>query len=242
MEEYREEIIKAKKDNKYAYGKAFNYLKAAKIIHDEIEESNKRMVDFTGVNKETESLLEDIFSREKTRLIKSGFKERHLFSAALTPDGYVDYTSSILESLSRVYYIRGQIGTGKSTILRRLVEEAKTKNYHIEIYHDPLIPDKIQSVLIKELDTIVTSNENGESFAQVKVDLDEYFDNSNLREEDYEMFNLLVQRGIKSLSGAKNNHFILEESYKPSIDYKKVSEAREMIYREILEIKDRRNK
>lgn len=181
--------------------------------------------------------MEKVFAKKESEIIDNGFKERHLFSAAITPEGYVDYTDSILELVSEVYYISGNMGTGKSTILKKIIEEAKTRDYHIEIYHNSLIPEKVESIFIKELDTMITSNKNGNRFAKTKIDLDNYFDNKDLNEEDYETFKLLVEKGIKNLNGAKENHFILEKSYKLAINYRKVTEIQEKIYKEILDFK-----
>lgn len=237
LKEKSQDIILAKKNNKYAYRKGFNYLRAAKVVFDEIVESNKLMIDFKGVNKETKNLIEKVFSKEECKIEDNGFKERHLFSTAITPEGYVDYTESILEWVSDVYYISGEIGTGRSTMLNRIIEESRIRDYHLEIYHDSLIPERVESVFIKEIDTIVTSNKNGDNFAKVKVNLNNYFDDSKLNQDDYDVFNLLVEKGIKGLSGAKENHFILESSYKPAVDYSKVTEAREEIFNEILTCK-----
>ena len=237
LKEKSQDIILAKKNNKYAYRKGFNYLKAAKVVFEEIVESNKLMVDFKGVNKETKNLIEKVFSKEESKIKDNGFKERHLFSTAITPEGYVDYTESILEWVSDVYYISGEIGTGRSTILNRIIENSRIMDYHVEIYHDSLIPERVESVFIKELDTIVTTNKKGDDFAKVKTNLNNYFNDSKLNQDDYDAFNLLVERGVQGLSGAKANHFILESSYKPAVDYRKVTEIREQIFNEILNYK-----
>lgn len=234
LEKNKADIIQAKANNKYAYRKAFKYFKAAKMILEEIAEDNRLNLDTKGINDESKKLIEKIFSKEGRPIISNGFRERHLFSTAYTPHGFVDYTNTILEWISDIYYISGDIGTGKSTLLNRILEEARLRNYELEVYHNSLIPEKIESVYIKELELIVTSNKHGETFAKTKIELNNYFDNSKLNKEDYQMFNLLVDRGIESLNGAKENHFILEKSYRPSVDFSGVAKVREEIYKEIL--------
>lgn len=229
-----EDIRRAKLNNKYAYERAFNYFKAAKIVHNQISIENGRNLDLVGINKESEGLIERIFSKREKTIKGNGFKERHLFSTANTPEGYFDYTNTILEWAEDIYYIKGEIGTGKSTLLSRIFDEAKYRNYNLEIYHNSLIPEKIESIYIKELDTIITSNDHGKEGAKFTLNLSNYFDNSKLNHEDYKALNLLLEKGIKSLNGAKENHFILEKSYRPCIDYSHIDSLREEIYEEIL--------
>lgn len=230
----KEDIVKAKANNKHAYRKAFNYFKAAKIILEEIENDNKLKLDIKKINNESKKFIEEIFSKRDSQIISNGFKERHLFSTAYTPHGFVDYTDTILECVKDIYYINGDIGTGKSTLLNRILEESRLRNYQLELYHNSLVPEKLESIFIKELDTIVTSNKHGESFAKTKMDLNKYFDNNDLNKEDYDMFDSLVDKGVKSLNGAKENHFILERSYRPSVDFLGVNKIKEEIFNEIL--------
>lgn len=230
----KEDIIRAKKDNKEAYRKAFNYLRAAGVIYKGIEEDNKANIDMGEIKNQSNLLVEKIFSKGKIHLESNGFNERHLFSTAYTPDGYVDYTSSILEYVEHMYFINGEIGTGKSFLLSRVLEEARNRDYQTEVYYDSLIPNKVETVFVKELDTIITSNKNGDNLAKTKIDLNNYFDNRKLNKEDYIIFNQLIEKGIESLNNAKKNHFILEKSYKPAIDYSRVAEIREKLYNEII--------
>lgn len=160
LNNYKENIMKAKLNNKFSYGKAFNYFKSAKIIHDEIQDSNKRYVDFQELNKVTTQIIEEIFSYKPRPVGDIGFKTRHLFSNAYTPEGYVDHTDTILDGVKRIYYIKGEIGTGKSVLQNRILEEARMRNYYVEVFHNSMIPDKIESLFIPELDLVISSNMN----------------------------------------------------------------------------------
>lgn len=230
----KEEIVNAKKANKVAYRKAFNYFKAAKFIYNEIEESNKALVDIEAINKKGKELIDQVFSKEEKEVDSNGFRERHLFSSATTPQGFVDYTDTILEGVSEVYYINGEIGTGKSTLLYRILEKSRTLNYNIEVYHDSMFPEKIQSLYIKDLDTIITSNEIGKDFTKNIIDFNEYIDLDRLNREDYEFYDSLVKKGIENLAKAKENHFILEKAYNPAINYNGITKVKKTLLKEIL--------
>lgn len=236
--ESKEEIIKAKINNKKAYGKAFAYFKSAKIVHDIIVESNKLGVDFRGVDIETRLLIDKIFSKKTENKGELNFKERHLFSNANTPDGFADYTGTILEGIETIYYLEGEIGTGKSTLLNRLIEECRIRGYHMEIYHNSTIPEKIESLIIKDINTCITSNSNGLENSYKIVNLNKYFDKRVMDKKDYEVYELLINKATFNLSNARKNHQVLENAYKPTVDYSGVNETRERILKEILEYID----
>ncbi|CCQ97566.1 ATPase [[Clostridium] ultunense Esp] len=231
--DFKDKIIKAKLNNKKAYGKAFAYFKAAKIVHEIIEENNKIGVDFNGVNMETKLLIDKVFSKkeEKRDFV---FKERHLFSNANTPEGFADYTESILEGIDTVYYLEGEIGTGKSTLLNRLIEESRIRGYPIEIYHNSTIPEKIESLIINNIDICITSNKYGTKYADKKIDLNRYFHDKIKNDEDYKTYELLIKKATDSLANASENHQILEKTYKPVVDYSGVNRIKEELLKEIL--------
>ena len=230
----REKVIEAKLNNKIAYSRAYGYFKSAKIIENIIVENNKRGVDFIEVNGQGLKLMEKIFRQSNKNSKKPEFCEiRHMFSAANTPDGYVDFTHTILEGLSKIYYIEGDKGTGKSTILKALREMGEIQGYNIEIYYDPTIPEKIQTLIIKELKLGITSNKKVLNFPHEKIELNKYFDSKVVKNKDYEIYNILMEEAIKNLNLAKRNHKILEEAYKSSIDYNGINKIKNNIIEEI---------
>ncbi len=232
---YKEEILSAKSRNKQSYRRAFNYFKASRFIYDEIEASNKENMDFNGVNKLTKTAIERIFSKDITNSNIDGFKERHLFSAAYTPEGLVDYTSTIIDGVKDRYFLNGNVGTGKTTFLKRIAEEARIRNFHTELFHNPMIPHKLDSLIIKELNTIISTTKETKNYIFTTIDLDEYFDSENLAYEDLIQYNSLIEKGVESLKGAKENHGILEAIYKKSIDYRGVTKEKDALWEEIME-------
>lgn len=230
----KEDIIRAKKGNKAAYRKAFNYFKAAKFVYEEIEANNRLLTDGEKINKKGRQLIDKVFSNEEKQIEYNGFHERYLFSSAFTPEGFVDYTKTILDGVGYIYYIKGEVGTGKSLLLNRMVDRAKILNYSVEIYYNSMFPNKIESLYIKDLDVIITSNKLAEDYAKEIIDFGEYIDIDKLNKEDYKFYDLLIDRGIESLSKAKDNHFILEKSYNPAINYDGIDNIRIKLLKEIL--------
>jgi len=236
LKESEDKIIKAKQENKKAYNRAFSYLRASKNIYELIVENNSKGVDFQKLNKKTLRLIDEIFSKKQVKDKALLFKERHGFSTANSPVGFVDYTDTLLEDIDTIYFINGEIGTGKSTLMKRIAEECRIRDYSIEIYHNSTFPEKIETLIIKDLNTCITSNSKGTRFPHIFIDLNEYFDYEIKNKADYEIYELLYKKGIECLSEARKNHYILEKVYIPTIDYSKIDEIRENMIEEILEL------
>lgn len=231
LDKHRGKIIEAKINNKKAYRRAFNYFKSANNIHEEISQTNSLNVDFENTNQMTKKYLDEIFALRE-RQVSYDFKIRHMFSNAYTPEGFYDYTETLIADLDNIYYLNGDIGTGKSTFLERIIDLGKMNNYHMEIYHNALLPDDIESVLIHELNLLVSSNELLEEENHKTIDFNQYL-HGNLRQRDMEILAMLKEEGINGLKQAKKNHFILEESYIGCVDYSGVDEMKEVIWKEI---------
>ena len=229
--ENKDIIINAKSGNKNCYRRTYSYFRAARQILNQIIEENSECVDFKSRNRMILDLIAEIYSTEGDKNLLGG--ERHLFGSAFTPSGFVDYTDALLEGLERVYFVTGDYGTGKSTLLGKVYENGKIRGYYIEVYHDPFIPQKINTVLIPELNIgFTTSTMIGDNYFK-KINLDEYFNISRKNENDYKAYKELIDLGISNLSNAKANHDILEKYYHLAIDFDGVNKEKEYIINEI---------
>lgn len=234
--EYKKEIEEAKEKNSKAYRRAFNYLKAARSVYKEIENINREAQDFKKINQISREYLDEIFSHEIVDQGSYSFKNREIFSSAYTPKGYFDYTDTIVAGLAKKYYLKGELGTGKSKFLNRLMKRAKMENFHLEIYYNAFAPEKIESILIYELDLIVSANEAIRLGDYKTIDFNRFFDKARLDTgKDYLLFNKLMEEGIRALNLAERNHFKQEELYNSAIDFTGVDREREMIWQEIEE-------
>lgn len=212
-------------NSKY-YIRTYKYLSAARAIYEDIVWKNKESLDLGKRNIEIDSLLKEIYSG--IELSEHLGTERHLFGSMYTPDGWVEYTDSLLDGLENIYYISGDIGTGKSLCLETVYKEGIKRGLNIEVFHSPLIPTKIETLVIKSLSIALTTSKSGKDKSKRNVDLDRFIDKNKIEihekdiEEDKLTIEQLIDIAITNLNKTKQNHDELESFYSPNMDFEKL--------------------
>ena len=226
---------------KNCFNRTFKYLKAAEPIFYEIEEKNSSAMDFGKLNKYTEDFIEELFENVKTT-DKLG-KVRHLFVTAITPIGHIDYADSLLQSIPKVYYLDGKIGCGKTTFLKRVYDRAILKGLKVEVYHYPLIPQKIDTIMIEELGIAITTSPIYKN--EEKIDLCKFANKEKIEEYkaelevDEKILDELINYGISNLKKAKSNHDIIENYYIPNMNFEEVEKLKNQLIERILKYEDK---
>jgi len=238
IRKHKDSVIQATDDNKNIYVRVYKYLEAAKLIHDDIEWINSYAMDFNGVNKETNKLVErylkDIEIKDKLG------SERHLFGSAYTLKGKLDFAETFIGIIEEIVHIKGSDGTGKSTLLRKLSDVALMKGYNVEIYHEPLVPDKIESIIIPELDLAFTTNSKFDK--EETVDLDVYINNKKIAKYKEELeysqktFDQLLNDVFTNLGKTNGVHDEMEKYYVPNVSHERLNEVKAKILQEIISI------
>ena len=243
MQENREKIIASTNEVSRLFARAYRFLRAARSIADNISVMYSLSTDFSGVNKETlkleRSLLGHTYQTEASRTLG---RDRHLFSSAYTPEGFIDLTDSILQGVEKVYYLAGEPGTGKSSIMKKLAERAKEKGMNVEVYHTPLIPEKIGTVIFTDVNMAVTSSLHFKQNNYQVIDLNQYIDTKTIagyREEikkDSDLLNILINQGIENIRKAKAEHDVLEQYYVPNMNFTAAGEKHEQLLSRIFHL------
>lgn len=238
MEANKEQILETNEEVGKYFDRAYRFFKSAKFIEEDIVEIHKEAMDFGKVNFETYKLVNEIFG--EVPVGKNTGEARHLFGSAYTPNGWVEVTDSILQDANKIYYIRGDIGTGKTTLLRKIYNETIVSGLNVEVYHAPLIPDKIQTVYIKDLDTALTISDKFMNKNYKTIDLNECLNNDIIHknmeklEEDKKVLKYLIDRGVENITMAKRKHDTMEEYYIPNMYFAQVDKLRDDIVERIL--------
>lgn len=230
MEGNKQFILESIERNGKFYKRAYKYLSAAKLVQDDIVWKVGEAMEFGQVNVVTFNLIGELFENVWINPIIG--KDRHLFGSAYTPTGWLEYTDTILEDLNQVYYITGEVGTGKSTLLKKVYTEALIRGMDVEVYHSPLVPDKIETVIIKDLEIGLTTSGMAKMFNYKQIDLSQHLNEEKLEiykediKEDKKIFNSLLDIAAKEFAAGKKNHDGIEKYYVPNMDFEAIEELR----------------
>ncbi|WP_085829544.1 PRK06851 family protein [Clostridium massiliodielmoense] len=223
---YRSAIISISKDIKDTFTRAYKYFAAAKNIHDDWSFYNSDVLDLSKLNLVKEKLKTQIL--DGLEVSSLGY-DRHLFATSFTPKGIITYIDTLIDNYKRIYVLNGGPGTFKTNILDYLYKESLKRGLNVEVYHDPLIPERIEHILIPSLSiAIVTSNEiNQKKFVGNQIYMEELCDSSLLKKyssninQSKENFYSLLHQGLDILASEKPLHDKLEECYTPNMNFEK---------------------
>ncbi|MBE6065176.1 PRK06851 family protein [Clostridium cochlearium] len=244
LHSHKDEIIKVNKDISSTFKRAFSYLNASKSIHDNWSYRNKEHVNNMALNALKLELKNMIF-KNYTDYSKFVPFNRHLFSTAFTPNGVISYIDTLYSDCENIYILKGGPGTGKSEILTYIQTEALIRGMTIEILHHPLIPNKIEHLILPEINTaILTSNEiNNKDFSGLQINTNDLLDNNidfyrDSIKQDKENFHFMLNEALNILSSCKKLHDDLEEFYINNIDFNIVDDISNAVIQRILNYKN----
>lgn len=241
LENNKVEIVQCNKEIGSCFQRAFKYLKAAEPIFYDIESKNSDAMDFGKLNKFTDEFIEELFKGIENKNELSN--PRHLFGTAITPIGHIDYADSLLQEAKKVYYLDGKIGYGKTTFLKRVYDKAVLKGLKVEVFHYPLIPEKIESIMITDLGIAITTSslfkdKNTINLGQF-IDKEKINDYKEELELDEKILDELINYAISNLKKAKSNHDVIENYYIPNMDFDKVDQLKEQLVERILKYENK---
>ncbi len=237
FKQYRASIIETNKEIKNTFERAYRFIKASKLIHDDWSNFNKMALNSSKLLLLEEDLKDKIFSNS---LPKTLGNDRHIFATAFTPNGIVTFIENLSQCCNKIYVLNGGPGTGKTEVLSFVYKEALRRGFFIEVYHDPLIPERIEHIIIPELKTaIITSNEiNNKKFTGTQIFMENLVDYSKLDKNELsqskENFYTLLNKGLSIISSAKSLHDELEKYYICNMNFRELDETYEMLLNKLL--------
>lgn len=242
--QHKEAILAESKIISSHFKKAYFYLAAAKNIYDNLVFTEEKAVDENKKLLLENSLIHSIFDDVSDEVSKGS--SRDLFSSAITPEGFIDYLHTIIGKTKYIHFLKESFGCHTKELMMHIKELALQKGLHIECYHSPIDPDKIEDILIPSLDSCITTSH---FFHKAKVFPTHIYDftacldqniSKNIQLEvdrDKKLMLDLFDKGIASLSVAKKLHDNLEQFYISSIDFNRLDVIFEEVLNEILALK-----
>lgn len=229
---HKKNIIEENKQIAKSFDRAYRFLGAAKLLHEDWSSFNHNATYLTKINYLQKYLSKKIFSQIYYNPSPKLAYCDHFFATAFTCDGIITFIKNLYDNYENKYILNGAPGTYKSNVLNFLADEALKNGLNVEVYHHPLLPDKIEHILIPDINTaVLTANEiNNMNFEGVQIFMGNYGNaskiNKNKEEVNYvkNTFNSLISKSISLINEAKNNQDILEEYYINNIDPDKLSE------------------
>jgi len=240
------EIVAAIARNGFLFRRAYGYLRVAKGYNDELEAYIRETgaLDVAGLNRLAADTISGVFAAASSK--DRAAKERHLFASAITPGGMVNYLSTIVGDLDRRVLVQGRPGSGRTTIVQKVMSAAIELGYDVEAYHCALNPERIDHVVIPELSVAVMNASEphpyGPGANDWVIDTMQYVDWAKLAAFDHDILRLTrlyheaLDSAVCMIARAKKNHDQIETYYVPHMDFTAVTERREQILQRILQI------
>lgn len=231
MIKHKSQIIQINKKKSQLYKSAYRYLESAGLILEEINSIYDCYTDDKQFNMLCFNVINKIFNNKPNQVFDNFGVTRKLFSEAYTANGYIKYTDSYYDN-KKILAVIGENTNYASKLLDSIVRESSKRGYSAECFYRPLTPDKLQHIVIPDLNLMIVSADNHLScdFDET-INLHEIMDLENLKthiseiENNLHLFDLLISNALEKLSEAKKYHELLEVIYVNGMDFNGVDEC-----------------
>ncbi|MRG86273.1 PRK06851 family protein [Salinibacillus xinjiangensis] len=238
LRQHKEDVAQVKSQIKACYDEAYQLFAEALRIHDDWEKIYINNIDVEKAEELTNYLKETFFGT--ISLHKNG-NTVHRFLGAATPDGPKDFIQNLTDDVPKRYFIKGRPGSGKSTMLKKLVSEAEQRGIDVEVYHCGFDPHSLDMLIFRELGiAIFDSTSPHEHFPSRKGDeiVDMYEEvitpgtDEKYKEQIQSFANQYKQTMQKATSKLKESNILrnkLESYYIESVDFSVVEQKQKEI-------------
>ena len=223
-------IINCNRELKKLYASSYRFLNGAKEIQDDFEALMMDEFDWPGFNNMLsdykQSILKSLVPKNRTS------KVRHLFHSSINSAGRVDFVENAMPRQYTCHYIKGQYLTAATNLINTVLSDFILKGYDVEIFHQPLNPERLDTIVVNELNLVITNDANLKNKAERTLDLDNFINkifsakDEIFIEKDEVLMNKLIDEAIVRIQAAKLLHDKLERYYIESMDFKRMSDLR----------------
>ena len=243
---HKKEILALNREIRRLFNHAYAYLEAANLFLNEVRTyyRDTGALDIAALDRLVLDLIHEIFAPEPC-LDKSAHVRR-LFATAITPDGPVSHLETIVGHLRKRYILTGDDGTGKGTVVNRLLDAAQMRGYDVEAYHCALDPMRVDHIVLPELGVAVINHVEPHFLAPregdtvidtgqlVDAGVDALF--AGERNVARALYRRCMEQAVWFINRAKQRHDEMEGYYTPNMNFADIEARRRMVLERILEI------
>src|SRR5690625_1883864 len=210
---------------------AYTYLKNAFDIHQHLEKIFISEMDFSRADQVKNNLENKLFANVKNKNKESVIYKR--FFGTNTSEGIVNQIDNLISSLQTKIFLKGRAGTGKSYLMKRIMEKGIELGLDIEVYLCSLDPKSIDMIIVRELGFCILDSTYPHEY-------------DNIKEDDLliDMYELAVKEGTEEKYIDKVNEY--KSVYKSEItkginrlkETKSINQNKELLWEEKLEEKE----
>lgn len=243
----RAEIVSLTQEIGDVFTRAYRYLAAAGQMREELAALYSSAMDFFSARETLAKALDWLLEPGTAGAPLSGTapggrregRVRRLFATAVTPKGPVSFLDNLFAPARRRIILQGAPGTGKSTLVERLLDRLLEKGYDCDVFYDALRPTRPEHLWIAELEAAVITSTAVHPYREQPGDLVLNFDagldrallaaRSAELETTHRFFQQLFSQALATLARAKTLHDRLEQYYVASMNFSAVGRLRDEI-------------
>lgn len=226
----RNTILKARKENTRLFQKAYAYLRAAGELVKIYESTAFRAFNVAKAMAWVDSMIRKLLGDEP--LATQFGKRRDLFAFGITPKGIINYRNDYLQNMEIKIKIKESLFSTSEEMMNTFAEALIKRGISVICLHSPIKPDKIVEIICDELNLLISVDTRHYPIDTTvrytyEVDLSEFVDENQLKHihrevnEDIYEYDRMLEKAIKYIKKAKENHDSLEEYYVDALDFSK---------------------
>jgi hypothetical protein len=227
------------------FKRAYLRLQETRLALEEWKSYNMEALDSVALNRNILALTDDFLQHGKS----NGELPRHLFAAALTPEGIECKADSLLDSRMAFFAVKGSPGSGVKEFFRHVESALVLSNIYAEIFHNPFDPADIDMIILPNGKAIMVDISkylvDYEGFLAGKkyrrfLDFDNFLNAELLAGSQKQIaaaqdrFSAGINDALAFINNAKVHHDQLENYYVPAMDFNGIDELRKKVVGELL--------
>jgi len=141
---------------------AYHNFSIGLTIHDDLEAIYIQEMNFGLADELATNFMEQMLQNANVRSGKGHVF--HRFFGTNTAEGVVNVIPHLIENISKVFFIKGRAGTGKSTFMKKIAKACEERGFEVETYHCSFDPNSLDMVLVRELDFCIFDSTDPHEF------------------------------------------------------------------------------